>query len=77
MDYHKAWTETIRENNGGIEDFLDRDDDLREGDETFFDTAHIESEIISWLDDLDFKVKNIRVQEWKEDKDGNIWVYRK
>lgn len=56
---------------------LDRDDDLREGDETFFDTAHIESEIISWLDDLDFKVKNIRVQEWKEDKDGNIWVYRK
>ena len=30
---------------------LDRDDDLREDDETFFDTAHIESEIISWLDD--------------------------
>jgi hypothetical protein len=22
IDYHKAWTETIRENNGGIEDFL-------------------------------------------------------
>ncbi len=56
---------------------LDRDDDLTEGDETFFDTAHIESEIISWLDDLDFKVKNIRVQEWKEDKEGNLWVYRK
>ena len=56
---------------------LDRDDDLIEDDETFFDTAHIESEIISWLDDLDFKVKNIRVQEWKEDKDGNLWVYRK
>lgn len=59
-----------------VEFDLDRDDDLRKDDETFFDTAHIESEIISWLDDLDFKVKNIRVQEWKEDKDGNIWVYK-
>ena len=59
-----------------VEFDLDRDDDLIEDDETFFDTAHIESEIISWLDDLDFKVKNIRVQEWKEDKDGNIWVYK-
>jgi len=44
---------------------LNRDDDLREGDETFFDTTHIESEIISWLDDLDFKVKNIYVREEK------------
>lgn len=55
---------------------LDRDDDLRKDDETFFETSHIESEIISWLDDLDFRVKNIRVQEWKEDKNGNSWVYR-
>ena len=48
-----------------VEFDLDRDDDLREGDETFFDTTHIESEIISWLDDLDFKVKNIYVREEK------------
>ena len=44
---------------------LDRDDDLRDDDETFFDTEHIESEIITWLDDLDFRVKNIRVREEK------------
>lgn len=44
---------------------LNRDDDLRDDDETFFDTTHIESEIISWLDDLDFKVKNIYVREEK------------
>ena len=56
---------------------LDRDDDLIEDDETFFDTAHIENEIKSWLEDLDYRVRNIRVQEWKEDKNGNIWVYRK
>tara|TARA_R100001463_G_scaffold34497_1_gene75768 strand:+ start:385 stop:591 length:207 start_codon:yes stop_codon:yes gene_type:complete len=59
-----------------VEFDLHRDDDLREDDETFFEISHIESEIISWLDDLDFKVKNIRVQEWKEDKNGNSWVYR-
>ena len=60
-----------------VEFDLHRDDDLREDDETFFEISHIESEIISWLDDLDFRVKNIRVQEWKEDKNGNSWVYRK
>jgi hypothetical protein len=43
----------------------------------FFDTKHIENEIKSWLEDLDYRVRNIRVQEWKEDKNGNIWVYRK
>ena len=55
---------------------LDRDDDLIEDDETFFDIAHIENEIKSWLEDLDYRVRNIRVQEWKEDKNGNISVYR-
>ena len=60
-----------------VEFDLDRDDDLLEDDETFFDIAHIENEIKSWLEDLDYKVRNIRVQEWKEDKNGNIWVYRK
>ena len=50
-----------------VEFDLHRDDDLREDDETFFETSHIKSEIISWLDDLDFRVKNIRVQEGKEE----------
>jgi len=44
---------------------LDRDDDLIEDDETFFDTEHIENEIKSWLEDLDYRVKNIRVKEEK------------
>ena len=59
-----------------VEFDLDRDDDLIEDDETFFDTKHIENEIISWLEDLDYRGRNIRVEEWKEDKNGNIWVYR-
>ena len=59
-----------------VEFDLHRDDELKEDDESFFDTVHIENEIKSWLDDLDYRVRNIRVQEWKEDKDGNIWVYR-
>ena len=59
-----------------VEFDLHRDDDLKEDDESFFDTVHIENEIKSWLEDLDYRVRNIRVQEWKEDKNGNIWVYR-
>ncbi len=42
---------------------LHRDDDLRGDDETFFDESHIKSEIITWLDDLDFIVKGISVQK--------------
>lgn len=60
-----------------VEFDLHRDDDLKEDDESFFDTVHIENEIKSWLDDLDYRVRNIRVQEWKEDKHGNLWVHRK
>ena len=60
-----------------VEFDLDRDDDLKADDETFFDTSHIENEIKSWLEDLDYRVRNIHVQEWKEDKNGNSWVYRK
>jgi hypothetical protein len=44
---------------------LTRDDDLIEDDETFFDTAHIENEIKSWLEDLDYRVNNITVDEVK------------
>lgn len=33
---------------------LNRDDDLRNDDESFFDESHIAAEIESWLSDLDF-----------------------
>jgi|TARA_Y100000015_G_scaffold42628_1_gene50511 hypothetical protein len=33
---------------------LERDDELKEHDETFFDRQHIADEIQSWLQDLDF-----------------------
>ena len=45
---------------------LIRDDDLIEDDETFFDTAHIENEIKSWLEDLDYRVKDITINEVKK-----------
>ena len=45
---------------------LDRDDDLRDDDETFFDKKHISSEIISWLEDLDYRVNNITIDEVKK-----------
>lgn len=45
---------------------LDRDDDLRDDDETFFDKKHISSEIISWLEDLDYRVKDITINEVKK-----------
>ena len=34
-------------------------------DESLFDTDNIKSEIVSWLSDLDFRVKNIEVTENK------------
>ena len=45
---------------------LTRDDDLRDDDESFFDKEHISSEIISWLEDLDYRVNNITVDEVKK-----------
>ena len=45
---------------------LDRDDDLRDDDESFFDKEHISSEIISWLEDLDYRVNNITIDEVKK-----------
>jgi hypothetical protein len=44
---------------------LTRDNDLKSDDESWFDKEHISNEIKSWLDDLDFKVKNICVREEK------------
>lgn len=44
---------------------LTRDDDLRDDDESWFDKEHISSEIISWLEDLDYRVNNITIKEVK------------
>tara|TARA_R110000751_G_scaffold149487_4_gene254465 strand:- start:454 stop:666 length:213 start_codon:yes stop_codon:yes gene_type:complete len=35
-------------------------------DESLFDTDNIKSEIVSWLRDLDFRVKDIEVTENKD-----------
>lgn len=40
---------------------LTRDDDLRDDDESFFDKEHISNEIKSWLEDLDYRVKNLTI----------------
>jgi len=45
---------------------LNRDDDLRADDESWFDCQHINDEIqrsLFWLEDLDFVVSNITVNE--------------
>ena len=39
---------------------LERPDSLKEDDETWFDDEHIKSEIKTWLEDLDFRVKEIK-----------------
>jgi len=45
---------------------LTRDDDLRDDDESWFDKEHISSEIISWLEDLDYRVNNITIDKVKK-----------
>jgi len=40
---------------------LERLNHLKEGDESFFDKKHIKSEIVTWLEDLDFNIKNIKI----------------
>ena len=48
---------------------LTRDDDLRDDDESCnpeFDKEHISSEIISWLEDLDYRVKDITINKVKK-----------
>ena len=45
---------------------LTRDDDLRSDDKSCFDKKHISSEIISWLEDLDYRVKDITINKVKK-----------
>ena len=42
---------------------LERDDEHRKDDESWFDEEQIKNEIKSWLDDLDFKIKDIKIKE--------------
>ena len=37
---------------------LERDDELKEHDESWFDESHVSDEIQSWLEDLDFNFPN-------------------
>ena len=57
---------------------LTRDDDLRDDDESWFDKEHISNEIKSWLEDLDYRVNNITIDEVKdyhEKKSDILWEY--
>jgi len=47
---------------------LERPDELKKDDETWFDKKHIESEIKTWLEDLDFTVKEISVKDMEKEK---------
>ena len=45
---------------------LTRNDDLRSDDESWLDKEHISNEIKSWLEDLDYEVNNITINEVKK-----------
>ena len=42
---------------------LERPEIYRKDDESWFDKKHIESEIGNWLEDLDYKIKKIKIQQ--------------
>ena len=46
---------------------LTRSNDLRDDDESWFDKEHISSEIKSWLEDLDYRVKNLTIVGGKDE----------
>jgi len=45
---------------------LKRDNRFKADDETWFDTEHIEGEIKSWLEDLDYKVEDVKIDPAKD-----------
>ena len=45
---------------------LSRDNRFKTDDETWFDTEHIEGEIKSWLEDLDYKVEDVKIDLAKD-----------
>jgi len=46
-----------------IEFNLVRDNETKNEDNTWFDKSHIKSEIITWLEDLDYQVKDIKIKK--------------
>ena len=40
---------------------LERPDEFKKDDESWFDTEHIESEIVTWLEDLDYTVTDVKI----------------
>ena len=42
---------------------LERPEEYRKDDESWFDDKHIESEIGTWLEDLDYTVKEIKINK--------------
>ena len=46
-----------------IEFNLVRDNEAKKEDNTWFDKSDIKSEIITWLEDLDYQVKDIKIKE--------------
>ena len=51
-----------------IEFNLVRDNETKNEDNTWFDKSHIKSEIITWLEDLDYQVKDIKIKKIKFQK---------
>lgn len=45
---------------------LKRDNRFKADDETWFDIKHIEGEIISWLEDLDYEVHHVKIDPAKD-----------
>tara|TARA_B100000131_G_C18034023_1_gene579644 strand:+ start:951 stop:1106 length:156 start_codon:yes stop_codon:yes gene_type:complete len=35
----------------------------KEDDDSWFDTTHIKSEIITWLEDLDYEIDDLSIEE--------------
>ncbi len=42
---------------------LERPDEFRKEDESWFDLGHMESEIGNWLEDLDYTIEKITITE--------------
>jgi hypothetical protein len=42
---------------------LERPDEFKKDDKSWFDKKHIKSEIITWLEDLDYNIKKIEIKK--------------
>ena len=55
---------------------LERPDEFKKDDESWFDEKHIKSEIITWLEDLDYTVTDVKIIR-KETSNGSKSIYNK